>query len=198
MCAVQAGLGADPATRDKYRELTPGDLYTDTKAYDTTDPQSYRLSLPWFWMINVGPEVSEDRYIADCKLILTPPSSMRVPTRPVVFRLRWIHARLGLSRVEEEIIILQAEMHMCYTSYKRQADEWRRRAGTAGDKPGAVAFARGWADMWDRYAERARTTFEKIVSIVSSSIISSVLRYRSGSRCDTYTVLRGSRPEGYQ
>lgn len=60
-------LGASEEIIQRFQELTDHDLRTDTKAYDASDPQSYRSSLPWFWMMNVKKKMADDAFIADCE-----------------------------------------------------------------------------------------------------------------------------------
>jgi hypothetical protein len=66
-----------------------------------------------------------------------------------VFRLWWIHARLSLSRSEEEVVIVEAEMEMVHASYRSYATEWSGRAMKMANSPGAQAFARKQTSIWE-------------------------------------------------
>jgi hypothetical protein len=69
--AMWKPLGIDPALCKKYQELTREDLYTNTKTYDASSPESLREKLPWFWLINMKRTIDDDQYIASCKPNLT-------------------------------------------------------------------------------------------------------------------------------
>jgi len=66
-CEMWKPLGVSPEICDKYKDLTREDLYTNTKTYDATSPESYRQRLPWFWLINVKGSVDDDEYISSCE-----------------------------------------------------------------------------------------------------------------------------------
>jgi len=68
--AMWKPLGVDPAQCKKYQDLTCDDLYTNTKTYDTSTPESFRQKLPWFWLINIKSSIGDDEYIASCKSII--------------------------------------------------------------------------------------------------------------------------------
>jgi hypothetical protein len=65
-------LGVDLALFKKYQELTRKDLYTNTKTYDASSPESFREKLPWFWLINIKSSMEDDEYIASCKSEIVP------------------------------------------------------------------------------------------------------------------------------
>ena len=65
-----------------------------------------------------------------------------------VFRLRWIHARLSLSRSEEEVVIVEAEMEMVHASYRIYTTEWLGHTARMANSPGAKAFALKENSMW--------------------------------------------------
>jgi hypothetical protein len=70
--AMWKPLGVAPALCKKYRDLTREDLYTNTKTYDASSPESFREKLPWFWMINIKRTIDDDQYIASCKPNIAP------------------------------------------------------------------------------------------------------------------------------
>jgi hypothetical protein len=80
-----------------------------------------------------------------------------------VFRLRWIHAALSLSRSEEEVMIVEAEMEMAHASYHAYANEWTGRAMRMANHPGAQAFALNQHSIWEVQANRAKQHFNEIV-----------------------------------
>jgi hypothetical protein len=80
-----------------------------------------------------------------------------------VFRLRWIHATLSLSRSAEEIVIVEAEMEMVYASYQNIANMWGKRAITMANNPGAQAFGFKQSQIWERQAERSKAYFNNAV-----------------------------------
>jgi hypothetical protein len=72
--AMWKPLGVNLEFCKKYEDLTREDLYTNTKTYDASSPQSYREALPWFWLINVTTNMDGDEYIASCERPFTKPS----------------------------------------------------------------------------------------------------------------------------
>ncbi|KAI0281502.1 hypothetical protein BC826DRAFT_974689 [Russula brevipes] len=128
--AMWKPLGVSQQQCKTYQDLTKEDLYTNTKTYDATSPESYRQKLPWFWLIKVKTRVDDDKYIAS------------------FFRLRWIHATLSLSCSKEEVAIVEAEMEMVHASYHSYATEWTDRAMRMANHPGAKAFALNQNSIW--------------------------------------------------
>jgi|ERR1700730_307275 len=80
-----------------------------------------------------------------------------------VFRLWWIHAALSLSRSEEEVAIVEAEMEMVHASYRCYATEWTDRAMRMANHPGAQAFALNQNSIWEVQANRAKEYFNEVV-----------------------------------
>jgi AraC-like DNA-binding protein len=66
--AMWKTLGVGPEQCKMYEDLTREDLYTNTKTYDASSPESYRQKLPWFWLINVKTNMDGDEYIASCEI----------------------------------------------------------------------------------------------------------------------------------
>jgi hypothetical protein len=164
--AMWKPLGVDPELCKKYQDLTREDLYTNTKTYDASSPESYRQTLPWFWLINVKRNMDGDEYIASCKISHSLKYFSHILRNPTfhskVFRLRWIHARLSLSRSEEEVVIVEAEMEMVHTSYQSYATDWSGHAVRMANNPGAQAFAMKQNLMWEGQADRAKEYFNEI------------------------------------
>ena len=80
-----------------------------------------------------------------------------------VFHLRWIHASLSLSRSEEEIVIVEAEMNMTHASYCSNAMVWRSQALKMANSPGSQAFAWRQTAIWEAQAQRALQSFNEIM-----------------------------------
>jgi hypothetical protein len=89
---------------------------------------------------------------------------LRLKRSFLVFRIRWINAKAALDRAKEELIILKAEMVMCYLGYQSNSREWNCRGQTMAHSPGHVAIAAQKAAMWDGFAKRAKTVFNEVVT----------------------------------
>jgi hypothetical protein len=71
--------------------------------------------------------------------------------------------KAALDRVEEELIILKAEMVMCHLGYRFNSGEWRSRGIAMSHSPGHAAMAAQKAAMWDEFAQRAKYVFNETV-----------------------------------
>ena len=83
---------------------------------------------------------------------------------PIVFRLRWIAARAGVDRSDEEIAVLHAEMRMIYKGYLHMAGKWAQRAETMArlGHSAHVQTAREKEEIWLEFAQRAKTDFNAV------------------------------------
>ena len=77
--------------------------------------------------------------------------------------MRWINARAGLDRAEEELMELVAEMGMIHKGYKRMARKWEKKARKMAGHPAHVAMAREKEDIWLEFAARAKEQFSVTV-----------------------------------
>ena len=79
--------------------------------------------------------------------------------------MRWLNARAGLDRSDEEISILHAEMGMIYDGYHHMAGEWRGRAETMARLGLTTHAATAWEkeEIWLEFAERAKLEFNVLV-----------------------------------
>ena len=78
--------------------------------------------------------------------------------------MRWINARAGLDRSDEEISILHAEMGMIYSGYHHMAKEWRDRAEKMSELGYETHAASAWTrdEIWLEFAERAGSEFNSV------------------------------------
>lgn len=153
--------------RRMYKELVAADIRCDTTAYDAQGMGTFKL--PWFWKLNARDEtISDESFIQDCKriqyfLALYIPVSQ---TMFSVFRIRWINARAGVDRCDEEMAILRVEMGLIYRGYRNLSNVWAARADlmdNLGDKEAHAALAREQEEIWEEYAKRARHEFNALV-----------------------------------
>ena len=84
----------------------------------------------------------------------------------IVFRIRWINARAGVDRCDEELAVLRVEMALIYCGYGKLARDWTERAErmrAVGGHETHVWTALENEEVWKEYAERARHTFNDLV-----------------------------------
>lgn len=106
------------------------------------------------------------RTVCGCRGGISPQSNYFI-----VFRVRWINARAGVDRSNEEIAVLQAEMGMIHRGYQKMAEDWATRARVmeaVEDGEAHVASACAQEEIWLEFADRARIEFNRIVPGVVS------------------------------
>ena len=79
--------------------------------------------------------------------------------------MRWINARAGADRSDEEISVLRAEMGMIHDGYEHMAEVWAERARSmAALKHDTHAeTAREREEIWLEFAQRAKQRFNALV-----------------------------------
>ncbi|VDC06701.1 unnamed protein product [Peniophora sp. CBMAI 1063] len=139
---------AEAADRDRgrYRLLQAKDIRCDVNAYDLLNSHTFKL--PWFWKLTARREdISDEMFVQE------------------FFRMRWINARAGVDRSDEEIGVLHAEMGMVHMGYGHMAEEWGERALLMDELGHDTHAATAWEreDIWLEFAARAKEQFNLIV-----------------------------------
>lgn len=149
-----------------YQELKPDHIRCDTKAYDTLGPGTF--SLPWFWKLTARKQdIADENFVQDCAFLAAQiDPTLTFNYRSSVFRVRWINARAGLDRANEEIRVLRAEMRMIHKGYGSMANDWAKRAQLMEDVEGGEAHVMtAWAkeEVWREHSQRAKQEFNRIL-----------------------------------
>ena len=162
-------------SRDRFQKLTPEDIRCNVAAYDTQGTGTFKL--PWFWKLHArDSSTSDEAYIQDCKSAIW--VSLLATKHITVFRVRWINARAGVDRSNEELAFLRVEMGLVYRGYLALAKTWAKRAElmeTFEDHEAHAFLAWEREEMWTEYALRAEHEFNALVPDV---IVSRVFTFQ--------------------
>lgn len=159
---------SETVRRGRFEELTKKDIRCNTKAYDPLSMGTFQL--PWFWKLNARDKtISDEDYIQDCACFNR---SLRTSSNPTtVFRIRWINARAGVDRSDEELGVLRVEMGLVYRGYRALSYVWQERAelmeGLDEHETHAI-LAWEQEEIWADYADRAYFEFNQLVPGVTS------------------------------
>jgi hypothetical protein len=159
-------LGADEALLSKYQVLRTEDLKVSTAVMDIRLPSRAETTLAWFWNMDIQRDATLDSCMAECRWYYSGKGAITYWTN-LVYRVHWLRAKAKFDRAKEETTILQYEMDWTVRFFQKQAEIWQGRKGKleefAAGRRGPVCYALRQAVMWKIFAERASSTFSKLL-----------------------------------
>lgn len=161
-------LGADADIREKYQNLETNQLSTKNTFLDVNERGQKHENLAWYWKLDVAGDTKNDEMMEECTCSSIF-SIFYIKDIPV-YRVNWLRARAAYDRAREEVQLVQLEMDWTVRYFQHYSRKW---AGLAKvEKTGGhLCYAVKTAVMWERFANCAQSSFEKVLTPITMDVL---------------------------